>query len=117
MHPLTSKLTNTFSTSVAFLSSRHPRKTGFLLRGEFSENPDMNEREFFTEALLSSHSVLMPELMPVSLVDDDELAAVQVMPAAEKTARLAALTRRSLLFGGGHAWNSVKRWLLLRLGI
>ena len=60
----------------------------------------------------------MAELMPVALPDDDEeLAGVQVMPVAEKTARLAAFARRSLLFGGGHAWSSGKRWLLLRLGI
>jgi hypothetical protein len=51
----------------------------------------MNEREFFTQALLSSHRVLMAELMPVALPDDDEELDAEVVPVAEKTARLAAL--------------------------
>lgn len=51
----------------------------------------MNEREFFTEALLSSHSVLMAELMPVALPDGDEELNGTVVPVAEKAARIAAL--------------------------
>jgi hypothetical protein len=51
----------------------------------------MNEREFFTQALLSSHSILMAELMPVALPDNDDELDAEVVPVAEKTALIAAL--------------------------
>jgi hypothetical protein len=44
----------------------------------------MNEREFFTQALLSSHSVLMAELKPVAFPDDDDELDAEVVCRSPK---------------------------------
>ena len=62
----------------------------------------MNEREFFTQALLSSHNVLLSEVLPGDLPDDVEQLEAEVVPIAEKTAKVAAL----------YAAELTTRWLM-----
>ena len=40
----------------------------------------MNSREFFTQALLSCHKVLMEATLPDDLPDDDESSESEVVP-------------------------------------
>ena len=62
----------------------------------------MNQREFFTQALLSSHNVLLAEVLPGDLPDDVEQLEADVVPIAEKTAKVAAL----------YAAELTTRWLM-----
>jgi hypothetical protein len=51
----------------------------------------MNTREFLTQALLSSHKVLMEAALPEDLPGDDELLDSEIRPIAEKIAIVATI--------------------------
>jgi hypothetical protein len=51
----------------------------------------MNSRDFFTAALLSCHKVLMEATLPANLPDNDDELDNEIVPIAEKAAKIAAL--------------------------
>jgi hypothetical protein len=51
----------------------------------------MNTREVLTQALLSSHKVLMEAALPEDLPGDDELLDSEIRPIAEKIAIVATI--------------------------
>jgi hypothetical protein len=51
----------------------------------------MNSREFFTQALLSCHKVLMEGTLPDDFLDDDDFLEEDLRPLAEQIARIATV--------------------------
>jgi len=56
----------------------------------------MNSREFFTQALLSCHKVLMEATLPDGLPDDDDELDEEITPIAAQVSKIAVLYANEL---------------------